>query len=137
MIDAMFNGSNVPVLAEVLNFTEARHGVLAGNIANQDTPGYRTRDLSVDTFQQRLKDAILSQQESHGTLSPGVASSTAGDPMRAVRDTADEIVFHDMSDVSIERQVTEMNKNQFMHSLAVQLINSQFRLLQTAVSERV
>ena len=33
-------------------FTEARHSVLAGNVANLDTPGYKTRDLSVETFQK-------------------------------------------------------------------------------------
>ena len=40
-----------PVLEQVVNFTEARHGVLAGNIANLDTPGYKTRDLSPELFQ--------------------------------------------------------------------------------------
>ena len=42
----------MPVLEQVVNFTEARHGVLAGNIANLDTPGYKTRDLSPALFQE-------------------------------------------------------------------------------------
>ena len=46
MLSSMFQSSTIPVLEQVVNFTEARHGVLAGNVANLDTPGYKTRDLS-------------------------------------------------------------------------------------------
>ena len=50
--------TQIPVLEQVVNFSQARHGVLAGNIANLDTPGYRVRDLSPELFQERLKAAI-------------------------------------------------------------------------------
>ena len=52
----MFESTTIPLLQEVVNFAQARHGVLVGNMANLDTPGYRTRDLSVDVFQDRLKE---------------------------------------------------------------------------------
>ncbi len=58
MLSSLFQSSTIPILEQVVNFTEARHGVLAGNIANLDTPGYKTRDLSPALFQQRLKEAI-------------------------------------------------------------------------------
>src|SRR3972149_2630060 len=58
MLSSMFQSSNIPVLEQVVNFTEARHGVLAGNIANLDTPGYKTRDLSPQLFHEKLKEAI-------------------------------------------------------------------------------
>ena len=55
-LTSMFDNSTLPMLEQVVNFTQARHGVLAGNIANLDTPGYRARDLSPQEFQERLKD---------------------------------------------------------------------------------
>src|SRR3989337_1529036 len=58
MLSTLFDTSSVPLLEQVVNFTEARHGVLAGNIANLDTPGYTTRDLSPELFQSRLKEAL-------------------------------------------------------------------------------
>ena len=58
MMPSLFNSSTLPVLEQVVNFSQARHGVLAGNIANLDTPGYKTRDLSPELFQQNLKQAI-------------------------------------------------------------------------------
>jgi flagellar basal-body rod protein FlgB len=37
----------------------------------------------------------------------------------------------------MEHQVTEMAKNQHMHQMAVSLMRNHFRILQTAISERV
>ena len=57
--------------------------------------------------------------------------------MREVRDALKSIQFLDGSDVGIEQQVTEVAKNQFLHNLSVSIMSSQFRLLQTAISERL
>jgi flagellar basal-body rod protein FlgB len=67
MVTGLFDSSTLPVLEQVVTFTEARHGVLAGNIANLDTPGYRSQDLSTAEFQTRLKDAIESRQRAADT----------------------------------------------------------------------
>jgi flagellar basal-body rod protein FlgB len=61
MLDSMFANSTLPMLEQVVGFTQARHGVLAGNIANLDTPGYRTRDLSPVEFQEQLKSLMTAQ----------------------------------------------------------------------------
>ena len=139
MLATLFDQTTIPVLQEVASFAQARHHVLAGNIANVDTPGYRVRDLSVETFQERLKDAIESRHyDRHEVASPGNPhASYPGDEMRQVRESLKSIQFLDGSDVGIEQQVTEIAKNQFLHNLSVSIMSSQFRLLQTAISERV
>ena len=58
MLSGLFQSTTIPVLQEVVSFAQARHAVLAGNIANMDTPGYQVRDLSVEDFQGRLRAAI-------------------------------------------------------------------------------
>ncbi len=58
MLSGLFQNTTIPVLEQVVNFSQARHNVLAGNIANVDTPGYKARDLSVEDFQSRLTAAI-------------------------------------------------------------------------------
>ena len=57
--------------------------------------------------------------------------------MSEVRESIKSILYHDGSDVGIEQQITEMAKNQAMHNLAISVLSSQFRMLQTAISERV
>jgi flagellar basal-body rod protein FlgB len=138
MLPTIFDSTTIPILQETLRFAEARHNVLAGNIANSDTPGYRVRDLSTEIFQQRLKEAIALHSERREYYSPGsLVASEPDDEMRQVRESLKTIQFLDGSDVGIEQQVTEVAKNQFLHNLTVSIMNSQFRLLQTAISERV
>jgi flagellar basal-body rod protein FlgB len=137
MIPDLFQNTTVPILQEVMSFTQARHNVLAGNIANVDTPNYRVRDLSVENFQERLREAIAARHVERESLGQGGSFSEPDVAMQDVRDTLKSITFLDNSDVGIEQQVTEIAKNQIMHNLAVTILSSQFRLLQTAISERV
>jgi flagellar basal-body rod protein FlgB len=137
----MFDSSTLPALEQVVNFSQARHNVLAGNIANLDTPGYRTRDISPDEFRSRLKEAIdrsrQSSSDSAGQLGGLAADQPAENPFRAVKDSLNSILRHDDGNVSMEQQIAELSKNQMQHNLAVNLLASQFRLLQVAISERV
>ncbi len=125
-----------------MNFTEARHGVLAGNIANLDTPGYKTRDLSPELFQERLKEAIETKNQPISPTALGdVADLSPTDnaerqevrqlaAFRKVEDSMKSILRHDGDDVSMEKQVNEIVKNQQQHNLAISIMSAQFRLLQ-------
>lgn len=160
MLPDPFANSTLPVLEQVVQFAQARHGVLAGNLANLNTPGYKSRDLSSEAFQSSLKKAIESSRQ---TRSPGEAAilghvaagggdvgqlttgsmSEAGigrfDPeaLAGVRDSMRSIVYHDERDVSLESQVTEISKNQGLHNMAITLMTSQYRLMRAAISETV
>ena len=133
----LFESTTIPVLQEVIGFAQARHEVLVGNVANANTPGFRVRDLSVDNFQQRLREAIDAQHETGAALSPGEISRREAASMQQVRETTRNILFHDETDVGMEQQVLEISKNQYMHNMAISIMSTQFRMLQTAISERV
>ena len=148
MLSSIFQSSSIPVLEQVVNFTEARHGVLAGNIANIDTPGYKTRDISPALFQEQLKEAIDTRKEpvtpfdsrSFGLTSADVANEREKNQMAAfnkVRDSTKAILRHDGDDVSMEQQVNEIVKNQQEHNMAISIMSAQFRLLRAAITERV
>src|SRR5687767_121011 len=107
MLSSLFQSSTIPVLEQVVNFTEARHGVLAGNIANLDTPGYRTRDLSPELFQDRLKEAIETRYQppspTYGTGQLGMSTASNSNrradsevrAFRKVKDSMKSILRHD------------------------------------------
>src|SRR3954466_7981308 len=105
MVPNLFGSTSIPALAEVLNFAQARHTVLAGNIANVNTPGYRLRDLSTTEFQQKLKEAIAASHSSDRSMSPGIAYSQPGDAMRQVRASLENLVYHDDTNIDLEKQV--------------------------------
>ncbi len=137
MIPTLFDGTTIPVLEQTVKFAQSRHQVLAGNIANLDTPGYRTRDLSPELFQARLERALDERDRrpaEHGSI---VAAGRGQDALRTVGKNLEGMLRHDDSNVAVEQQVTAAAKNQMQHNLAITIMNSQFRLLQTAISERV
>lgn len=135
----LFDSTAIPVLQEVVNFNQARHTILAANIANMDTPGYKMRDLSVEDFQERLQQAIVEQRQAPSTqpLSPGEAGFINPAPLAEVAKNSKTILHHDQNNVSMEQQVSEMVKNQLQHNIALALLTKQFQMLQTAISERV
>jgi flagellar basal-body rod protein FlgB len=146
MIPDLFNHSEIQVLEQVINFSQARHNLLAGNVANLDTPGYRTRDIPPAAFEAKLKEAIdLSRRQA---VEPEIYTdnpkaeldSTSAQwkpsPYMAVKDSLASILRHDDGNVGMEQQVAELSKNQMQHNLAVNILASQFRLLQAAISER-
>ena len=133
MPSSIFASTTVPLLEQVVNFTQARHGVLAGNMANLDTPGYRVRDLSPDLFEQRLKEAL----DRSRYAMPASTGATGYDRFAEVKQSMKSILYHDQSDVSLEQQVMEITKNQMRHNMALTIMTNQFRLLQAAISEQV
>ena len=136
MTQGIFTGTALPVLEQLVGFAQARHQVLAGNLANIDTPGYRTRDLSVPAFQQQLKRAIETRDRAPVAGEAPVASQRRV-ALDEARPELSHILYHDQSNVGLEQQVAELSKNQMQHNLALSIMGSQFRLLQTAISERV
>jgi flagellar basal-body rod protein FlgB len=133
----LFQSTTIPLLEQVVGFTQNRHEILAGNIANSSTPGYVAQDLSVVEFEKRLKEAIKTQQYSAEPTSPGDLLSAPSTRLAEVKKNPQSILFHDQSQVGLEYQVTEMVKNRIQHNTALSVMVSQFRMLQTAISERV
>ena len=144
----MFSDPTLKSLEQTVAFTERRHAILAGNVANTDTPGYQSKDLSVDTFQKSLRDAIQADRQER-EMSPGLRLSLLGSSsqgttpsfedskkvaMESVRDSMKQIVYHDGSYDSLEMQVTQIAKNQSMHTMAIDMMKSQFRQLQMAIT---
>jgi flagellar basal-body rod protein FlgB len=140
MLNGLFANTTIPVLEQAASFAESRHAVLASNVANIDVPGYRTRDLSPEKFQARLKAAISARDEPFSLGNASASGSLAvpyGDPFRDVAANVSSILQHDDTNVGLEQQINEITKNQLQHNLALTIMANQFRLLQVAISERV
>ena len=139
MFEGIFQSTTIPIMEQVVGFTEARQNVLAGNIANLDTPGYKVRDLSVEDFQNRLKQAVNARRHGATYRSPGqgpIRSSSLSVNIASVAKDSKTIMRHDGDNVGMEYQVSEMVKNQMRHNMALSIMVSQFRLLQAVISEK-
>ena len=130
-VSKMLNQDSQPVLEQMLQFTSARHKVLAENIANIDTPGYRQKDLSVERFQAMMRERIERRASS-------AAGSVRFDDVEArVTEPNDGILFHDGNNRSAEQLMSEFAKNALMHNMAVEMLRKQYATMEMALKERV
>lgn len=143
MLQPLLNQTTVPLLEKVAAFAERRQEVLAGNLANIDTPGYKTRDLPVQDFQDALKSAVA---EASPRPSLGAASRSAPKSLQelfparlyqAVEAPPAGLTFQDANNRSIETQMIEMTKNSLLQNFAVELMTAQMAQLQAVITERV
>jgi len=101
-----------------------RHRVLAANIANVDTPGYRTRD--VPSFAGEIEQAMANDGGEDG---PGVASLT---PM--AREVRGLLERPDGNNVSAERESLLLAQNQLRFTVAVSFLKAEFHRLALAIN---
>lgn len=126
-IDRLLNDGAEPFLEQTLRFTSARHKLIAQNVVNISTPGYRQQDLSVEKFQRMLAE----RAEQADASAPG--SVSFDDVGGGVEDARRGILFHDGQSRSMEQLMSDQAKNALMHNLAIELLRDQFQLMQSAL----
>ncbi len=130
-INNLLNQGNAPLLESLLEFTAARHKLIAENVVNVDTPGYRQKDLSLDKFRGLLKDRV-DRRRAHG---PHAARF---DGLRhEIENPRRGILFHDGNNRSMEHLMSEQAKNALMHNMVVELLKKQYSALESALRERI
>jgi len=134
------------LLEKVAVFTQKRQEVLAGNIANISTPGYRTRDLPVADFQKALQKAIVMQQPKPPSIGEQLFPDLfrGGTPQdvfepelfHAEERKPGDLTFQDSANRSIETEVMEMTRNSMTQAAAIELLTAQFRMTEAVISGR-
>ncbi len=120
---------SVDQLGAALTFHRERHSVLAGNVANVDTPGYEPFDL------ERVSDAELESNSlartQHGHL------QHAGGGSQAVRTFADpgSSKGADGNSVSLERELAKIDANRVRYGATSELVSRRLAMLRYAASD--
>ena len=118
MPKAMIDSAEIQSLARFLDVSAARTELITSNLANIDTPGYRTRDVN---FLQELERADTNLE--YASFSPashevqGLASRPDG------------------NNVSLEREGLLLAETQLRFQLGVQVLKSEFHRILSAIHE--
>lgn len=110
--------SQLAMLERYLDLAAFRHSLITSNMANVDTPMYRTVDID---FRTELRRALLQQ--------------TDGFPEPRVREVRGLIERPDGNNVSLDREGLLMAKTQLQFQAGVQLLRAEFRRLRMAIRE--
>jgi flagellar basal-body rod protein FlgB len=113
-------GGNVSILSQLesyLSLTNQRETVIASNMANVDTPGYRTKDVD---FQHELNRAM--------------AAPDGSAPHAAIRDVSGLLERPDGNNVDIDREAMKLSEVQLQYQMGTQLMKDRFHQIITAIS---
>jgi len=130
----MFEKLEVFSVAQAL----ARHGakrqsIIAQNVANADTPGYRARDLAEfsETFRGAQGGELRATRARHG-----LASGDTGHAARVGTVYRPDAASPNGNNVSIEQEVFVAARAKSAHDRALAVYGSAMKILRTAVSGR-
>lgn len=132
----------IPMLDKVLAFTESRNRMLAENIANITTPGYRAKQLDVKSFQAALREASARRDARGGRLEIAPTDQFRTDAagrlqVSPTREPAENVLFHDGTNARVERQMSNLAENTMMHQAATELLKNYYDGVKRAISGRV
>jgi flagellar basal-body rod protein FlgB len=134
MIDTRMIGTQMTdALGRFLDVDVARYKLIGANMANLDTPGYRTRDLDFHAELERAGRSASQEEgmDSAGTFS-GDSSFASFTPLsRPVRGLMER---PDGNNVSVERETLLLAEVQMKYNLGVQLLKDQFHQISTAIN---
>jgi flagellar basal-body rod protein FlgB len=112
---------NISILSQLesyLSLANQRETVITSNMANVDTPGYRTKDVD---FQHELARAMSSPDGSA--------------PQAAVRDVSGLLERPDGNNVDIDREAMKLSEVQLQYQMGTQLMKDKFHQIITAINE--
>lgn len=133
--------TDLPVLRAIkdkLRFHETRQKLLAENVANADTPGYRGRDVKAPDFFRMAVEGERRTAVAPVTTSPlhiAVAPLTNAAGARAEKVDGYEVT-PDGNSVSLEDQVMKVTQNQMDYQVASSLYMHSLGLLKTAIGKK-
>lgn len=124
-------------IGEAMHHLSDRQRVLARNIANSDTPGYKARELEAPDFSGLVADETSSphvarpQVQLTGTMT--ALGATPPPDGRIIDDTNVSEVKPDGNNVTLEDQLLKMGQIQADYATLTNLYRKQIDLLKTAL----
>ncbi len=111
--------SRIEQLGTAIRFAESEHSVISQNIANVNTPHYKTLEMSFDDF---LESARHNNPDSH---------SKGGDGIRMARGLVERT---DGNNVDLDREMARLKQNALLFRTLSQLLMSQMDIMRKAMT---
>jgi flagellar basal-body rod protein FlgB len=113
------------MLESYLKLTTSREQAITANMANVDTPGYRTRDIDFLTEMKKATSEGLVQSEN------GTATAQMNPVLQEVQGLMER---PDGNNVDIDREGLLMAETQLQYQIGVQLVKRQFHQMLSAIN---
>ncbi len=133
LLDRLFG--HVNLLAKGMDVAWQRQEVISQNIANADTPNYKSQHIEFETaFRQALEDQGSIPNK---TTRPGHFQFSPSDPL-AVNPVVVSETHHSMrmdgNNVDVDQEMVELSQNTILYNEEVNKANAEFSRLRLAIT---
>lgn len=120
-MDVLF-GKTITIISQVLDYRARKHDTIVSNIANIDTPGYRSREA---VFERELAERMRN----------GKANSGRNGHVRAATEQSLVTIVETEKAVNIDEEMSRLAENTIMYNLGVELLARKMRSLKDLLRE--
>jgi len=126
-------------LERALDVSATRQKLITGNIANVETPGYKTKDVSFDEILKQAQSKDMKPLEFVGYRTDPrhfQIGSTETNSFRpdVITDNRNSLLNNE-NNVDVDYEMTKLAENNIWYSSLSQLTNKEFSMLRYVISE--
>jgi flagellar basal-body rod protein FlgB len=133
MIKNLFDPT-IQALSQNLNLRSQSQNVISANIANADTPGYKSKAVS---FEHAMQEALDTQDGIKLETSDGehFGSAGPGDVQADVYDDPNGVESLDGNTVDRAAEMAKMKENQILYSASIESLRKKLGMLEYGITE--
>lgn len=127
----LFSKTLFPKIEHSLDQASMKQKIISQNIANYDTPGYKSKDI---VFKQELNHALESQtMKAKRTNLKHIDFKNPSPSSMMITQSNRFTMNNNGNNVDIDKETVDMAKNQLYYHSVVEGLNSEFQKLKLAV----
>jgi flagellar basal-body rod protein FlgB len=139
MIDRLLSTQSQVILEQALRASGLTHEVIAHNLANVNTPGFKRSEV---IFQDKLAVALSELEGGQTKLTRTHASHLPGGEGSSLREVDPEVVVRaetslrpDGNNVDLDSEIVKLSQNQLLYRSLTQILRMKLAQLRTVINE--
>jgi flagellar basal-body rod protein FlgB len=113
------------ILERMVQAADIRQKVIASNIANSDTPGFKAKDVKFNNLFGKEMKLSATNPKHIGAGKAGAISSRT--------EVEDNLSWEDRNNVELNVEVAKMTENALLHDTAVTILSSKIKMFKNAI----
>ena len=133
MTDSRIFGPTLKMLGKSLDVSARRHNLIAGNIANMDTIGYKPMDLD---FNKTLKRAMGKKEpDFFDKTHYKHLSATDGNSFAMKGENSEAVDIYHLDSVNIDTEMMNLTENNLKYRATTEMLLRKMQMLNYSIDE--
>ena len=133
MADSRIFGHTSKVIEKALDVSARRHNLIAGNIANMDTIGFKPSDLDFNSTLNR----VMKEKEPDSLAKTHIKHLSANDEDRFTINgkNSEEVDIYHLDSVNIDTQMMNLMENNIKYRSTTEMLLRKIQMLNYSIDE--